>query len=313
MHKWSGSAGVCVNENAELLMILQGKPKEKKKWSIPSGGREKGETFEACCIREVEEETGYIVEVVEKIKVKRRRYENWNTVVEVHYFLVQIVGGSRNFQDPDQLIYDIAWKTTDEIKTLDLSFPEDREFLIEYLMQNIDGESYMEIVNFNDTSLFKADAEKAFLSQVELIKEYIPEADIQHVGSTAIPNSLTKGDLDIQVRVNAEQFPEAVKALASLYEINEGSIKTDAFRAFKNDTMNPPLGVQLTVIGSEFDFFWKFREVLLRNDTYRLEYDELKRTCEGKDMDEYREAKDAFFTKIMKSPDFRKLDDTTTE
>ncbi|MFA1820177.1 GrpB family protein [Virgibacillus oceani] len=84
-------------------------------------------------------------------------------------------------------------------------------------------------MNFNSTSLFKADAEQAFLSQMELIKEYIPEADIQHVGSTAIPNSLTKGDLDIQVRVTAEQFPEAVKALSLLYEINEGSIKTEAF------------------------------------------------------------------------------------
>ncbi|GAB3792363.1 NUDIX hydrolase [Virgibacillus kimchii] len=136
MQQWSGSAGVCVNENAELLMILQGKPKEKKKWSIPSGGRENGETFEECCIREVEEETGYIVEVVEKIKVKRTRYETWNTGVEVHYFLVQIVGGSRNFQDPDQLIYDIAWKAINEIKTINLSFPEDREFLIDYITKN---------------------------------------------------------------------------------------------------------------------------------------------------------------------------------
>ncbi|MFA1820176.1 NUDIX hydrolase [Virgibacillus oceani] len=136
MKQWSGSAGVCVNENAELLMILQGKPEEKKKWSIPSGGREKGETFEECCIREVEEETGYIVKVVEKIKLKRARYDYWNTVAEVHYFLVQIVGGNRNFQDPDQLIYDIAWKTINEIKTIDLSFPEDRELLIDYITKN---------------------------------------------------------------------------------------------------------------------------------------------------------------------------------
>ncbi|CEG26250.1 MutT/nudix family protein [Bacillus sp. B-jedd] len=34
-------------------------------------------------------------------------------------------------QDPDNLIYEIAWKSVDEIRNLELSFPEDRDFLIE--------------------------------------------------------------------------------------------------------------------------------------------------------------------------------------
>ncbi|MFC5610972.1 NUDIX domain-containing protein [Metabacillus niabensis] len=29
------------------------------------------ETFEDCCIRGIEEETGYIAEIIEKIKVKK--------------------------------------------------------------------------------------------------------------------------------------------------------------------------------------------------------------------------------------------------
>ncbi|UZM97908.1 GrpB family protein [Lysinibacillus sp. MHQ-1] len=93
----------------------------------------------------------------------------------------------------------------------------------------------------------------------------LPDVDIQHVGSTAIPNSITKGDLDIQVRVYANEFAKAVELLSNLYEINEESIKTDTFRAFKDDTTSPPLGVQLTVIDADFDFLWKFREVLLAN------------------------------------------------
>jgi GrpB-like predicted nucleotidyltransferase (UPF0157 family) len=39
----------------------------------------------------------------------------------------------------------------------------------------------------------------------------IPDADIQHVGSTAIPGSLTKGDLDIQIRVVAATYPIALR------------------------------------------------------------------------------------------------------
>lgn len=53
--------------------------------------------------------------------------------------------------------------------------------------------------------------------------------------------------------------------------------------------------MQLTVIDSEFDFFWKFRDVLLQNDQYRTEYDQLKKRFEGESMEEYREAKNDFF------------------
>ncbi|PAE31575.1 NUDIX hydrolase [Bacillus sp. 7884-1] len=133
MQKWFGSSGICINENNELLMVLQGKPEEKKTWSFPSGGKENNETFEECCIREIEEETGYIVEVVKEIKVKKGIYEGLNISFEAHYFLVKVICGERKIQDPDNLIYDIAWKSSDEIKTLDLTFPEDRDFLINYL------------------------------------------------------------------------------------------------------------------------------------------------------------------------------------
>lgn len=162
-------------------------------------------------------------------------------------------------------------------------------------------------VTFYSNKLFKDKAEQAFLFQKELIKEHLPSADVQHVGSTAIPNSLTKGDLDIQVRVAAEQFSKAVNVLSLLYESNDGSIKTDEFRAFQEESSDPPLGIQLTVIDSEFDFFWKFRDVLLLNDQYRLEYDELKRKYEGREMEEYREAKNEFFIRMMQTPEFIRL------
>ncbi|SOC42744.1 NUDIX hydrolase [Ureibacillus acetophenoni] len=128
MKKWQGASAICINKFGELLMVLQGKPEEEKLWASPSGGKELGETFEECCIREVFEETGYIVEIVEKLQVKQ------NDFVEVHYFLVEIIGGELKIQDPDQLIYDISWKSVDEIKTLPLSFPEDRYYLMECMV-----------------------------------------------------------------------------------------------------------------------------------------------------------------------------------
>lgn len=167
---------------------------------------------------------------------------------------------------------------------------------------------YMEKVNFFNSELFHKNAEKAFLIHKNKITEILPEADIQHVGSSAIPNSVTKGDIDIQVRVSAEQFSKAIELLSILYERNDESVKTDTFRAFKEDTSNPPLGVQLTVIDSEFDFFWKFREVLLANNKYRDAYDNLKKEYEAKSMDAYREAKDIFFQRLMETPEFKDYD-----
>ncbi|MGM0885208.1 MAG: GrpB family protein [Bacillota bacterium] len=165
----------------------------------------------------------------------------------------------------------------------------------------------MESVNFYEHSIFHEKAQKLFLEQKAIIEVVIPKADVQHVGSTAIPNSLTKGDLDIQVRVKPEEFLTAVHALSKLYFLNDGSISMDSFRAFKDDTTDPPLGVQLTVINTKFDFFWKFRDVLLMNDNYRVRYDELKKDFDGKEMDDYREGKNAFFEWLMETPEFKSL------
>lgn len=115
-------------------MVLQGKPDEKKTWSIPSGGRENNESFEECCIREIEEETGYKVKIVKELQVKKGSYEEANISIEVHYFLVELVGGTKTIQDPDNLIYEIDWKSLDEIHELELTFPEDRNVLREYLV-----------------------------------------------------------------------------------------------------------------------------------------------------------------------------------
>lgn len=165
----------------------------------------------------------------------------------------------------------------------------------------------MEQVNFYKLLGVSSDIEDTFNTQKKLIKKVIPDADIQHVGSSAIPNSLTKGDLDIQVRVSSKSFLYAIEKLSKLYDLNEGSIKTNEFRAFKDDTISPPLGIQLTVFDSEFDFFWKFRDILLQNKKYRDEYNNLKRKFESKGMDEYREAKNDFFNRLKQTKEYQEL------
>jgi len=133
MNQWVGAAGVCINGKGQVLMVLQGKPEEEKQWSVPSGGRENDESLENCCMREVFEETGYEINVVEKLTEKQGKHGSMEYVVT--YFEVEITDGTPKIQDPDGLIYDIAWKSIEQINELKLSFPEDKVFLIHLINQ----------------------------------------------------------------------------------------------------------------------------------------------------------------------------------
>jgi ADP-ribose pyrophosphatase YjhB (NUDIX family) len=106
MEFWAGSAGVCVNEKNEVLMVLQGKEHEEKLWAIPAGGMELNETPKQCCIREFSEETGYDVEIVRPLHIKKG--ESYGVKVEIRYFEVKVLGGEMQIQDPDGLIHEIV-------------------------------------------------------------------------------------------------------------------------------------------------------------------------------------------------------------
>ena len=129
MFVWKGAAGVCINEDNQLLMVLQADPDEEPKWSVPSGGLEGNETYEECCIREFEEETGLKVEVVSKLQDKKGLNAQFGISYELQYFQVRVISGELTVQDPDELILDIAWKSVDELDELDMSYPDDLEFL----------------------------------------------------------------------------------------------------------------------------------------------------------------------------------------
>lgn len=64
MRKWMDASAVCINDLEQRLMVSKGKPNEEKTGRFHQA--EYNETFENCCNREVEEETGYKVEVLKK-------------------------------------------------------------------------------------------------------------------------------------------------------------------------------------------------------------------------------------------------------
>ena len=52
-------------------------------------------------------------------------------------------------------------------------------------------------------------ATTAFKDHRDRVLGLIPVAEVEHVGSTSIPGALTKGDVDLLVRVHAGEFDAA--------------------------------------------------------------------------------------------------------
>ena len=62
--------GVIKNEKNQVLLIYR-----RKKWDLPKGKLDPGETLEECAIREVKEETGLqSVELIKKLTVTQHAY-----------------------------------------------------------------------------------------------------------------------------------------------------------------------------------------------------------------------------------------------
>lgn len=126
-------------------------------------------------------------------------------------------------------------------------------------------------------------------------------AEILHVGATAIPGCLTKGDLDVVVRIACSDFGAAEAQLAHRFARNGSSASTEDFAAFEDRARTPHLGIQLTVEGGAFDLFHRFAAALRADPELVQSYNALKRRYDGRLMEQYRAAKDDFITHVLRS------------
>ena len=165
----------------------------------------------------------------------------------------------------------------------------------------------MEQVHFAPLSKFKPGVDALFAEQAIFLRKLVPRSDIQHVGSTALTECLTKGDLDIQVRVSAADFETAKTQLLQHYTIIPGGFTEPDGRSCKDERTVPPVGVHLTVIGGSCDVQWRIREVLRKQADLRERYDSLKRRFHGKSMDDYRVAKADFFEELRATAEYQTL------
>jgi GrpB-like predicted nucleotidyltransferase (UPF0157 family) len=145
--------------------------------------------------------------------------------------------------------------------------------------------------------------ENAFDEERGKIERLLPGAEVLHTGATSVPAALTRGDLDIHVRVWADGFSEARDKLAVVYTSYSADMWTAGFAAFVAPASRIASGVALTAVGGEHDRrFVVAWDRLKRNPQLLEDYNALKVQYEGSpDADSYEAAKSAFFSALVQA------------
>jgi predicted acetyltransferase/GrpB-like predicted nucleotidyltransferase (UPF0157 family) len=132
------------------------------------------------------------------------------------------------------------------------------------------------------------------------LQRLLPGAEIEHIGATAIPGALTKGDLDLMVRVPSAEFQAAVAKLKSAFSVKQPDNWNENFASFGGDTgCELPLGIQLVARNSEADFFVFLRDHFVQHPTALAAYNQLKIRHAGEGPEGYWKAKDRFLSEIL--------------
>jgi GrpB-like predicted nucleotidyltransferase (UPF0157 family)/GNAT superfamily N-acetyltransferase len=125
-----------------------------------------------------------------------------------------------------------------------------------------------------------------------------PGVEVEHIGATSMPDGLTKGDVDVNLRVDRERFDHVVAALSTRFDIAQPQNWTSNFASFSDTRRGVPVGIQVTVEGSDDDFIVELRDRLRADPNLRHEYDEIKRANAGAGRDAYWRAKDEFLRRL---------------
>lgn len=136
------------------------------------------------------------------------------------------------------------------------------------------------------------------------IRAAVPDARVEHVGSTAVPGLAAKPVIDVDVVVaSAEQVPEAIERLRSLGYVHQGDKGIPGREAFMWPRGARPHHVYVVVEGGEpLADHVDFRDHLRRNPAAAGEYAALKRRLAQLHADDalaYGEAKTELVTRIL--------------
>ncbi|MBW3664969.1 MAG: GrpB family protein [Actinobacteria bacterium] len=114
-------------------------------------------------------------------------------------------------------------------------------------------------------------------------------------GATSYPDGVTKGDIDVLLRVPPERFGELVERLAEMMAVAQPDNWDTTFASFTDTSSSTPVGVQVTAVGSSHDRDFERQRRLLSDPRFRASYDRVKLRSAHLGADGYWQAKNAFW------------------
>ena len=120
------------------------------------------------------------------------------------------------------------------------------------------------------------------------------------VGGSSLPLALTKGDVDLLLRVPVDAFPQVVNALNEIYEVVHPEIWQTTLATFAVEAALPT-GMAVTPAGSEHDLrFTRSWQRLAADPALVVAYNDLK-VRHRDNPGEYERQKSAFFDSLVSS------------
>lgn len=125
----TSAGGFVLAQDGSMRVALIGREHRSGRidWCVPKGHPEGEENHEQAAVREIAEETGLEVEIVERLGEISYEFAAGNKLIQktVHHFLMRQTGGDLTVEnDPQQEAVDVQWF---EIDTLHVTLAHENE------------------------------------------------------------------------------------------------------------------------------------------------------------------------------------------
>ena len=130
---------LILDESFQHVLLVKNGNVDSFYWSFPGGGVEGSESLKEAAIREVGEETGYIIEIEGLYSLREVLFENRGEHALLFTFIAKIVGGELRIADPDNEILEAKWV---EINSANQLMPYIPNHIIEPLGKKLSSAHY---------------------------------------------------------------------------------------------------------------------------------------------------------------------------